>query len=791
MAWFADVRFALAVLRSRPTVPLLTAGLLALSVGLAGGLWAVVDAVALRPLPYPEAHRLVAVMESHPERGLMSVTAANFWDWSRRVQSLPHVAGLGHLEASLFGAGAPVRVVGTKVTGAFFAVMAVAPAVGRAFAEVDFHGDGRVVIVSDALWERRFGRRPEALGTQMLLDGVAYTLVGVMPPSFKTAGDSEVWVPWIMTAPERAERRFHMVGVMARLHAGITAVDAERELQSLYRQLAAEHPATTDRWTARVVPLRELLLGDSRAALQSLGAAVVAVLVVAGINLVGLTLTWVRARRQELIVRMALGASAGRISRQFLAEAGVWAFAGIVGGIWLAGVFVRLFGAVGLSPALEYDFEPTVDARVVLAMAVLLGALAVATTAVPAWIAARRATSLMTSRGSAVGRWGTRVTLALQVALSIALLCTSAVVLSGFRRATNVVTPAGAGVLAVDVSLAETRYRDQPSQAAYFERLLTALSSRPEIASAGAASYVPPGRIYGNVRFAIDGRGEPTDSQTTLVSAVDPRTFRILGISVRRGRAIEARDGPAAPRVAVISAALARRFWPEADPIGHRLVVAGDVTPMTIVGVVDDARQPLAADARAESVVYVPYRQVPWPFMTVLVAPAGTAASALAALREEAARLDAMQALSAARPVDEIRNEWMTQPRLRSRIISVFGAAALLLTVVGLWARVSWGVASRAREWAIRQAVGALPREVVVAAVREVLIVVIAGVALGVALLPVSGAAVRGTIAGLPSADSRVVAVAVVLFVGCALASAYLPARRAGRVDPASALRAE
>jgi putative ABC transport system permease protein len=791
MSWLTDVRFALAVLRNRPTVPLLTAGLLALSVGLAGGLWAVVDAVALRPLPYPAAQQLVAVMESHPERGLMSVTAANFWDWSPRVHALPHVAGLGGVEASLAGSGEPVRVVGTKVTNAFFDVMAVAPAIGRAFGEADFAGDGRVVIISDRLWERQFNRRPDALGTAVLLDGVAHTLVAVMPRLFKTIGNSDVWLPWIMTAPERVERRFHMVGVVARLNAALTAVDAERELQSLYRQLAADHPETTNGWTARVVPLRELMLGDSRRALQVLGAAVMALLAVAGINLVGLTLAWVRARTPELMVRMALGASAGRVSRQFLAEAAVWASAGMVGGTWLAGVFVTLFGAVGVSPSLEYDFEPQVDTRVVLAMAILLGVFTVATAAVPTWLATRRASRLVASRGGSVGRWGPRVALGIQVALSIVLLCTAAAVLSGLRRAVGVASPPNAGALAVDISLAETRYREEPSQAQYFERLLTALATRPEIASATAASYVPPGRIYGNVRFSIDGQGTPTDAQTTLVSAVDPRTFAVLGIGVQRGRGIEARDGAGAPRVAAISAALAHRYWRDVDPIGHRIVVAGDPTPSTIVGVVDDARQPLATDTRAESVLYVSYRQVPWPFMTVLIVPAGATAPALAALREEAARLDPVQALSAARPLDEIRNEWMTQPRLRSRIISVFGAAALLLTVVGLWARVSWDVATRAREWAIRQAVGAQPHDVVMAAVREMFFVVLAGAALGAALSPVSGAAVRATIAGLPAPDLGVVFLAAALFVACAVAGAYLPARRAGRVDPALALRAE
>ncbi len=791
MDWLTDVRFALAVLRNRPTVPVLTAGLLALSVGLAGGLWAVVDAVALRPLPYPEAHQLVAVMESHPERGRMSVTAANFWDWSSRVRALPHVAGLGQVEGSLAGPGGPVRVVGTKVTAAFFDVMAVVPARGRAFSDADFRGDGRVVIISDGLWERQFNRRPDVLGSAVLFDGVAHTLVAVMPRSFKTVGNSDVWLPWIMTAPERAERRFHMVGVMARLGEGLAAIDAERELQPLYRQLAADHPDTTDRWTARVVPLRELMLGDSRGALQALGAGVVALLAVASINLVGLTLAWVRARRPELMVRMALGASAGRVSRQFLAEAGVWALAGMLGGVWLAGVFVRLFGAVGVSPSLEYDFEPQIDVRVVCAMAGLLGLLALATTAVPTWLATRRANRLVTARGGVSGRWGPRLALALQVALSVVLLCTAAAVLSGFRRALDVASPPSAGVFAVDISLAETRYRDEPSHAHYFERLLTALAARPEITIAAAASYVPPGRIYGNVRFSIDGQGEPTDAQTTLVSAVDSRALGVLGIDVQRGRGIEDRDGDGAPRIAVISAALSRRYWRDADPIGQRIVVAGDPTPLTIVGVVADARQPLATDARAESVLYLSYRQVPWPFMTVLVVPAGDPAPALAALREEAGRLDPAQALSAARPVDEIRHEWITQPRLRSRIIAVFGAAALLLTVVGLWARVSWSVASRARERAVRQAVGAQPHDVVLAAVREMLFVVGAGVAIGVALLPVSDTAVRAAIAGLPSHDSRVVLLTVVLFVACAVASAYLPARRAGRVDPASALRAE
>lgn len=790
MSLFSDVRFAVAMLRRRPVVPLLVAGLLALSVGVAGGLWAVIDAVALRPLPYPDADRLVAVVESHPERGLMSVTAANYWDWSPRMPALEHVAGLGSLEASLSARGTPVRVIGTRVTEQFFGVIGVMPALGRPFSDDDFRGDGRAVIISDTLWDRQLGRSRDALGSLLLIDGTPYTLVGVMPGTFRTIGHSDVWVPWMMTAEERAERRFHMVGVMARMRPGRAAADAERDLQAIYRQLAAEHPDTVDRWTARVIPLRDLMLGDSRTALQVLGGAVVALVIVAAVNIAGLMLAWLRQRQRELVVRTALGASSSRLVRQLLVETAVWAAGGLAAGIGLAHVFVQLFGAVAASPTLEYDFEPRVDWRVAGAMAALLIVVAVVTTVLPAWRSAQT-TRLAPGRALPAGAWGHRLAIAAQVALSLVLLCTAAALLGEFTRIVNATGSPRTLALAADISLAETRYRDETSQARFFERLLAALSDRPEVARAGAASYIPPGRIFGNVRFAIEGRDGPTDSQTTLMSVVDTAALDILGVRVLRGRAIEYRDDGRVPHVGVISAALARRYWPNEDPIGRRIVPVGATTALTIVGVADDVRQPLSTDSRAESVLYVPYQQVPLSFMSLLIEPAVDPAPALAALREEVARLDPAQAVGAARPIDEIRQEWMTQPRLRSQIVVLFGIAALLLTLVGLWARVSYGVASRVRELAIRQAIGARPSQVVFVAAREALSVVMAGVAGGLALLPATGAATRSVVAGLPPPEPWLPALAALGFLVLAAASAYFPARRAARIDPALALRAE
>jgi putative ABC transport system permease protein len=733
----------------------------------------------------------VAVLESHPERGLMSVTAANFWDWSPRVPSLAHVVGLGSLETSLVVRGAAVRVVGTKVTEPFFAVTGVAPALGRAFSEADFRGDGQVVIVSHGLRERSFGRAAGVLGTSVLLDGRPHTVVGVMPATFRPIGHSDVWVPWIMTATERAERRFHMVGVLARLQRGRTAAEAGRDLQAEYRALAAAHPTTTANWTGRVIPLRELLLGDSGRALTVLGSAVAAVLVVAAVNVVGLLLAWLTQRRQELLVRLALGATVGRIVRQLIVEALLWGSGGLIAGLALAAGFVRLFGAVGLSPALEYDFEPRIDVRVVVTMALFVGAMAALTAMVPAWLAARRARDLVPRRSAAADRWGQRAGIALQVAASLLLVCTAATLLSGFRRVADAAGARRSETLAVDLALTESRYADDESQGRFFARLLQALSTRPAITRAGAASYVPPSRIYGNVRFAIDGRDGPTETQTTLVSAVDPDALAMLGIAVQRGRGIEARDDDGAPHVGVISATLARHYWPNEDPIGRRITPVGADSALTIVGIVDDVRLPLSADPRAQSLLYVPYRQVPWPFMTVLIAPAGEPASAIAALREEIARIDPVQAAGQVRAVQEIQQEWMTQPRLRSRIVAVFGAAALLLTAIGLWARVSYGVASRTRELAIRQALGARRLDIVRATAGDALLVVAAGTAVGLACLRAIALAAQAVIAGLPPQDPVTVVLAVVAFVLLAVVSAAAPAARAGRVLASDALRAE
>jgi putative ABC transport system permease protein len=787
----ADVRFALRVLARRPGVPLMLAGLFALSIGLASGMWAVIDAVALRPLPYRDGDRLVAVMEQHPERGMMAVTPANLLDWKDRVSMLQDVTGLGGLEASVVGQGSAVRALGTRVTERFFDLVGVAPALGRGLTAADFRADTRVAVIDHRLWSGTFAGNPHIIGASIVIDGEPHVVVGVMPSGFKTIGKSQLWIPWRMSPAEQAERRFHLAGVMARLRPGRTASDAQQELAVLYRQLRTDHPDTTANWSARVLPLRDLIVGDSRRALFMLGATILILVIVASINIAGLLLAWLPTRRQEFVVRMALGARVSRVVGQLLAETLIWGLAGMAGGLVLALSFVRLFGAVGISPALEYDFEPRIDARVVLAMTLLLLVNIAVTAVIPSVISVRHSRDLVPRGARATRVRGHRIAIVAQVALSVLLLCVSAALLTGFNRVSSVATRGPRAGFVVDVSLQEARYREEASQRQFFDRLLAALETRQEVRGVATATYLPPARIFGNVRFAIEGRSTATDALSTLASGVSVSAFRVLGIPLVRGRLLDDRDQPQSPRAGVISAALARRYWPAEDPIGRRISLVGDPAPITIVGIVEDVRQPLSVDPRAESVLYLSYRQVPWPFMSVLIVPAGDAAPAIAAAREEVSRIDPVQAVGIAQPIDEVRNQWLELPRLQTRIVAVFGVSTLLLTLVGLYARVAYAAAARTREFAIRRALGARAADVVRLLTGEAVAVVVAGAAVGIALLPAASSSLQSIVGSSAHTDLRLAAGIAALFSVLAFASAYWPARRAGQADPAQLLRTE
>lgn len=785
-----EIRAALRAVRRAPLIPVLVVLLAATGLGFALAMSAMVDALYLRPLPYPAADRLVTIFERHPERGRMAVPPGNFLEWSRATTALTAVSGSQWIEVSLNGPGGSERLTGAGVLPGFFGVWGLPPLSGRTFVAADFEGDGRVAVVSERVWRQRLGADQGAIGSPIRIDGVAYTLIGVMPAASSAIGRVDVWVPWILTPEQRTERRYHLVSAIGRLRPGRSADEADAELGARYEVLAREHPETTRDWRGAVVPMRDDLLQVPSAAVASMAAVVVLTFGVSCLNVGSLLAAWWSGRRRELLTRLALGATRAQLVRQLVSESAVVTSAGVIGAGLVAETCLWLFAALTAAPAGAFDFDPHLDLRVAFVAAGLFGAFVLATALGPAlrvvWSA-----SQMVEDPRATSRVGGRLSAAVQVGVTLIVAVIGAALVENVRALTRLAGSNGRERQAIEIVLPDSRYADEPSQRAFFQRLLAALRTRPDLASVAASSYVPPTQAPGNVRFTIEGRPAPSDAQSASPAAVDPEAFGSMHVTLLRGRLIDERDGPGTPDVCVISAALARRYWGDSDPLGQRLHVVGFDRPLTIVGIVSDVRQPISADPRAETVLYLPFAQVPWPFMTVMVEPSGDEAGAVAAVARELARLDDGIAPGAARPLGDLQREWLRAPHLHAAGVAVFGAVTLLLTLAGIYARMAYRVATRRREWAVRQALGATPARLRWGAVAEVATIAGAGALAGLVTLPAVASLVAGLVYGAHVLDwTRACLVGLGLCVA-AVAASDGPSRRASRLELARVLRQE
>jgi putative ABC transport system permease protein len=786
----SDLRAAGRAIGRAPFVPAAVAGLTAVGLGLVLGMWAIIDAALLRPLPLPEPGQLVVVWETHAQRGRMSVAPANFLDWSSAVRSFSAVAGQQALDATLGSGSTAQRLNGVKVTPTYFDVWQLPALRGRTFGANDFRDDARVALLSARVWRQTFGGADGVVGSTVRIDGEPYTVVGIMPPEASVVGRSDVWMPWVFSARERTERRFHQVGVFARLRPGMTAARASAEMASIYEGLAAAHPDTTRDWSARAEPMREVLVEVPQGMVRLLGGAVMATMIVAMLNIAALLLGWWPRRRSEFATRRALGAGTVDIVRQLTVEATIMLTAGAAAGFGLARAFIDAFGSAVAPSTSWFVVEPRLDGRLALTALVIVCAVILSTIVVPAWRMAVSSGDLTPRRSPAATTAGLAA-IALQVGAAFVLLVTSAALLDSARRLTTLVPAVVESRIAVEVSLADARYPEEADQRAFFTRLIEAVRALPDVADVGAASYVPPTDALGNIRFDIEGRPDPSDTQTAAASAVDERAFHMLGLRLRRGRLLDARDTPQSPPAAVISESLAVRYWPESDPLGAKIRLVGMDAPHTVVGVVSDVRRPLSSAPRAETVLYFAYTQVPWPFMTLIVEPRADTASAVAGFRRELARIDPDQAAGPVRSLVAVQSEWLVQPHLQGTLVTLFGVSTLLLTLAGLYARVTYGVAHRARECAVRQALGATPPRVVWLLVQDVATGAAGGLLLGITALPVLAGAVAHLAFDVSLTDaSRAGAAALAVSIAIAIA-VYLPARALSAMNLADTLRAE
>jgi putative ABC transport system permease protein len=798
----SDIRFALRALAQRPAFAAAALATLAIGIGANAAVFSVAQAVLLRPLPFRDPDGLVMVWERNVSRNRLRnvVNPGNYLAWRERNAVFADVAAFASGSRNVTGDGPPVRLDVGAVTPNFFATLGIAPRLGRAFADDDGRpGAPAVAILSDGLWRDRFAADPAAVGRRLVLDGEPATVVGVMPAGFALPAGAELWVP--LTIGEggllpTARGRFLLA--VARLRDGVTAGQAQAAMDGIARRLVAERPDFNTGWDAYVAPLHADLVRDVRPAVLVLAGAVGLVLLVGCGNIATLLLARSLGREREIAIRSALGAGTGRLVSQLLTESLVLALAGGALGLllasWLTGALTALVPA-----QVQALVHPALDARVAAVALALAAASAVLFGLAPAWHTVRPDLVRSLREGGAgtglSGSWRrlARGVVAGEVALALVLLVGASVLLRSFARLSSVDAGFDPGdVLSLQVSLAGPRYSADGAPARFYADALARVSALPGVESASAISWRPFG-IGSATRFAVPDRPAPPLGQepTGEVRIVTPGLFRTLGITLREGRDFDARDAAGAPQAVIVNETVARAFWPGQSALGRRISMQwGAPLDAEIVGVVADARL-VSLDTPARATLYWPVAQVPNEFMTLLVRSSRGPGAVAGPVREAIASLDAELPVAKVAPLRDVMADSIARPRVVFLVIGAFAGTAVLLATFGLFGVLSYSVGQRLPEIGVRMALGARPRDVTRLVLREAGAIAGVGGAIGLAGALALAHVLERLLFETSARDPLAMASVVALVALATLAAAWLPARRASRVDPVRALRSE
>jgi putative ABC transport system permease protein len=698
---------------------------------------------------------------------------------------------------TLTGAGDPVRLSSAQVTPDFFRVLRVNAAIGRTFEARDgsVTGGEPVVMLGDVVWRNRFGSDATLVGRTVALNGVAHTVIGILPPGFSYPGKAEIWRPLeIRNDPHLTFSR----PVIGRLKSGKTPQQAQAEWDTFVSGLSQD--GSPGEWSSRLIPLKTAVVGDVRTPLLIFMGAVGFVLLIACANVSNLLLMRSAARRHEIATRLALGASRRRIVRQLLTESAVMACLGGIAGILMASASMPALLALIPAGQLPRDIEIHDDVWVLGASFLIAITGGVALGLAPALHATREAAS----RAWREGMWSTTGSerlrqgmVVVEVALALVLLVGAGLLVRSFVRL-NAVNPGfqPAHVMTMTVDLPTARYPSASHLHEFDTRLLTSLRTIPEVGAAGAVNWMPFGQLSMKGDIQIEGGAEIPDYLVTKTTA-SPGYFRAMGIRLIRGRDFTEHDTAGAPGAVVVGDSVARRLWPGKDAIGQRLSVesrpsAGDW--LTVVGVVDDIRQGGLTEKPAPA-IYRPYLQVNSPFflgrMTFVVRTSGDPARVAPALQTALRGVDQDIAPQAIRSLEEIVARTIAEPRFQSRLLVIFSSLALLLAAIGVYGVLASSVAERQREMGIRIALGAEKTALVRLVLRRALLATCTGVILGGATAFALTRVLRGMLFEIQPTDSATFAAATALLLAVGVLAGLIPALRAAVVDPLTALRAE
>ncbi len=811
-----DLRFGFRLICKNPGFAFIAILVLGLGIGANTAIFSVVNGVLLRPLPYPEPDRLVRIWHTPPAKSFpgmtrFSVSAANFVDWKNQSRSFDSMAMYSFTHATMTGGNQPQVVRIARVTDGFFGVFRTQPSLGRIFtADEDQSGRGDELILSDSFWKSQFGGDASILGRKINFEGQAYTVVGVAPPSFRYPEWAQAWAPMAWTDKEKAVRGEHHSAVVGRFKDGVELKQAQAEMDRISIQLADQYPEDDKGWGAVVVPLHEDLVGDVRPALLVLLGAVGFVLLIACANVANLLLAKTLARQKEAAIRAVLGASGARIVRQILAETVLLSVAGGALGFLFAHFGVSAIAAF-LGDNLPQNMDIAPDAAVLAFTMLISFVIGIAAGLAPAWRLTK--INLNEALKSGLGRTdadtagnGTRQVLVIcEVALSLILLAGAGLMIRSVWNLHQVNPGFDAhNLLTMTLPVSTSRFAGPAEEISFFNQVIARVQALPGVESAALIDDLPlSGQGGSNQPIQIEGRPvvAMADQPEVSVRTISPTMIRVLRMPLISGREFSDADSADAPGVVIVSQALAKRFWPNENPLGKRLSLTffPSSAPREIVGIVGDVKQDGLDMADPSATLYFPVKQLAapkgdsWRAFSLSMAvrtnvPANT-------LRTEVT--NAIHQLSADQPVEDVSTMEdliavsLAPQKFNMLMLASFAGLALLLAAVGIYSVLSYAVRRRTREIGIRMALGAQVRDVLHLVVADGMKPTLIGVIIGIAGALALSRVVAKLVYGVNPADPSTLFAVALILAAVAFFASVVPAYRATKVEPMSALHEE
>jgi predicted permease len=805
-----DLHYAARILAKSPGFTLVMVLTLALSIGATSAIVSVIEGVLVRSLPYRDPDKLVRIFTSNQSFPKFPINRNDFRDFRARLGCFESFAAYNRNDLQLSGTGQAIRLGGFSVTAGFFHVLGLKPAMGREFDRNDeLPGKGHIAIVSNKFWRAQLNGRQDVMGQKLVLNAEPYTIVGVMPPGVQHPGNMyhpvaygdtvDVWTPFTFTDPD--DRGSHFLDGIARLRPGVTAGQAQGEMNAAMQQLGREHPDGDSGWNVAVIPLGTEIVGRSERLLLVLLGAVVLVLLLACVNTANLLLARATARQRELGVRAAVGASRRRMIQQMLTESLLLAVVGAALGAALAAAGVKAL--ISLLPA---DFPRAgdihVDAPVFLFTLLVAIGTGILFGIVPAWHGSRM--DLRESLHESGRSTSSHRTLGLRNGLVISEVSLACVLLIGaglmLRSFVNLLrTNPGfcpEQVLTASISLPEASYKDTKAVATFYERLLEKMGNTPGVSAVGAGSDLPWTAWDDNAGFGIQGEVPPPHQFFhARYHEASPGYFSALGIPVVRGRAFDEHDKPDSRKVVIINQAMAK-YWRHGDPFGGKLTFSDHPKEqdwLTIVGIVEDVKDS-PKDAAAQPAFWWPLQQEPFPLAansSIAIRSKLDARQAADRLRGAVRELDASLAVSDIRTMQVVADGSYATPRFALVLVSLFASLALVLAAIGTYGVIAYSVNQRIHEFGVRMALGARPRDIVRSVLANGMKLAIAGTALGIVLGLALSRLLGNLLYGVSAADPVAIGATCLIAIVVAALACYVPAMRATRADPMTALRAD